>query len=341
MEGQACKVKNVYVIAEAGVNHNGSPEIARRLVEAAAEAGVDAVKFQTFKADTLVSRDAPKAEYQKATTDAAETQYQMLKRLELGDAAHMELKRLCVSLGIDFVSTPFDITDIPFLESLDMPFFKVPSGAITDLPYLRAVNACRKPVVLSSGMATEEEVAAALAAFTNCPVTLLHCTTEYPCPYEDVNLKAMLALRDRFGLPVGYSDHTRGIEVAIAAAALGAVVIEKHFTLDRGMEGPDHKASLEPQELKAMVAAIRNVSKAISGDGCKRPSKAELDIASVARKSIVVKCAIRKGEILSDENLTTRRPGSGISPMRWDEVVNRPARRDYGAGEMLADDELG
>lgn len=334
-------MKNVYVIAEAGVNHNGSPEIARRLVEAAAEAGVDAVKFQTFKADTLVSRDAPKAEYQKATTGAAETQYQMLKRLELSDAAHVELKRLCDSLGIDFVSTPFDIADMPFLASLDMPFFKVPSGAITDLPYLRAVNACRKPVVLSSGMATEEEVAAALAVFTDCPVTLLHCTTEYPCPYEDVNLKAMLALRDRFGLPVGYSDHTRGIEVAIAAVALGAVVIEKHFTLDRDMEGPDHKASLEPPELKAMVAAIRNVSTAISGDGRKTPSKAELDIASVARKSIVAKCAIRKGEILSDENLTTRRPGTGVSPMRWDEVVNRPARRDYGAGEMLACEELG
>ena len=333
-------MKSVYVIAEVGVNHNGSLEIARRLVEAAAEAGVDAVKFQTFRADTLVSRDAPKAEYQKATTDAAETQYQMLKRLELSEAAHVELKRLCVSLGIDFASTPFDITDMSFLESLDMPFFKVPSGAVTDLPYLRAVNACRKPVVLSSGMATEEEVAAALAVLTDCPVTLLHCTTEYPCPYEDVNLRAMLAMRDRFGLPVGYSDHTRGIEVSIAAAALGAVVIEKHFTLDRGMAGPDHKASLEPPELKAMVAAIRNVSTAIAGDGRKRPSKAELDIASVARKSIVAKCAIRKGEAFSEDNLTTRRPGTGLSPMCWDNVVNRPARRDYVAGEMILRDEL-
>ena len=333
-------MKSVYVIAEVGVNHNGSLEIARRLVEAAAEAGVDAVKFQTFRADTLVSRDAPKAEYQKATTDAAETQYQMLKRLELSEAAHVELKRLCVSLGIDFASTPFDITDMSFLESLDMPFFKVPSGAVTDLPYLRAVNACRKPVVLSSGMATEEEVAAALAVLTDCPVTLLHCTTEYPCPYEDVNLRAMLAMRDRFGLPVGYSDHTRGIEVSIAAAALGAVVIEKHFTLDRGMAGPDHKASLEPPELKAMVAAIRNVSTAIAGDGRKRPSKAELDIASVARKSIVAKCAIRKGEAFSEDNLTTRRPGTGLAPMCWDNDVNRPARRDYVAGEMILRDEL-
>ena len=325
----------VYVIAEAGVNHNGSLEIARKLVEKAAEAGADAVKFQTFRADTLVSRDAPKAKYQKETTDAGESQFEMLKKLELSEGAHRELKGLCASLGIDFASTPFDITDIPLLSSLDIPFFKVPSGAITDLPYLRAVNACRKPVVLSSGMATEDEVAAALAVFSDCPVTLLHCTTEYPCPYADVNLRAMLTLRDRFGLPVGYSDHTQGIEVAIAAAAMGAVVVEKHFTLDRGMEGPDHKASLEPQELKDMVAAIRNVSAAMSGDGCKRPSRAELDIASVARKSIVAKCAIRKGEAFSEENLTTRRPGTGISPMRWDEVIGRIASRRFWENDMI------
>ena len=330
----------VYVIAEAGVNHNGSLEIARKLVEKAAAAGADAVKFQTFRADTLVSRDAPKAKYQKETTDAGESQFEMLKKLELSEEAHRELKGLCASLGIDFASTPFDITDIPLLSSLDIPFFKVPSGALTDLPYLRAVNACRKPVVLSSGMATEDEVAAALAVFRDCPVTLLHCTTEYPCPYADVNLRAMLSLRDRFGLPVGYSDHTQGIEVAIAAAAMGAVVVEKHFTLDRGMEGPDHRASLEPQELKDMVAAIRNVSAAMSGDGCKRPSRAELDIAAVARKSIFAKCAIRKGEVFSEENLTTRRPGTGLSPMCWDNVMNRPARRDYGAGEMILRDEL-
>lgn len=333
-------MNKVYVIAEAGVNHNGSLEIARKLVEKAAAAGANAVKFQTFRADTLVSRDAPKAKYQQATTDAGESQFEMLKKLELSEAAHRELKGVCTSLGIDFVSTPFDITDIPLLSALDIPFFKVPSGALTDLPYLRAVNACRKPVVLSSGMATDDEVAAALAVFRDCPVTLLHCTTEYPCPYADVNLRAMLSLRDRFGLPVGYSDHTQGIEVAIAAAAMGAVVVEKHFTLDRGMDGPDHKASLEPQELKDMVAAIRNVSAAMSGDGCKRPSRAELDIAAVARKSIVAKCAIRKGEVFSEENLTTRRPGTGLSPMCWDDVMNRPARRDYGVGEMLLRDEL-
>lgn len=328
-------MNKVYVIAEAGVNHNGSLEIARKLVEKAAEAGADAVKFQTFKADTLVSRDAPKAKYQKETTDVGESQFEMLKKLELSEGAHRELKGICDSLGIDFASTPFDITDIPLLLALDIPFFKVPSGAITDLPYLRAVNACRKPVVLSSGMATEGEVAAALAVFKDCPVTLLHCTTEYPCPYADVNLKAMLTLRDRFGLPIGYSDHTQGIEVAIAAAAMGAVIVEKHFTLDRGMEGPDHKASLEPRELKDMVVAIRNVSAAISGDGCKRPSRAELDIASVARKSIVASRAIRKGEAFSEENLTTRRPGTGISPMRWDEVVGRIACRSFEENDLI------
>ena len=326
------RMKRVYVIAEAGVNHNGSIAIARRLVEAAAAAGADAVKFQTFRADTLVSCDAPKADYQKETTDAAESQYQMLKRLELNEAAHRELKALCASLGIDFVSTPFDITDIPLLEALDIPFYKVPSGAITDLPYLRAVNACRKPVVLSTGMATAEEIAAALAVFADCPVTLLHCTTEYPCPYGDVNLKAMLTLKRRFGLPVGYSDHTGGIEIALAAVALGAQVIEKHFTLDRTMEGPDHKASLEPPELKSMISAIRNVSKALSGDGRKMPNKAELAIAAVARKSIVAKRAIRKGEVFSEDNLTTRRPGTGLSPMRWDALVGRVAERDYAPG---------
>jgi len=329
--------KGVYIIAEAGVNHNGSLEIARKLVEAAAAAGVDAVKFQTFKADTLVSRDAPKAEYQKQTTDAAESQYQMLKKLELSDDAHRELKALCDSLGVDFVSTPFDITDIPLLETLDMPFYKVPSGAITDLPYLRAINACRRPVVLSSGMATLEEVAAAVDVLRDCQVSLLHCTTEYPCPFGDVNLKAMQTLRRQFGLPTGYSDHTQGIEVSVAAVAMGAEIIEKHFTLDRNMEGPDHKASLEPNELKAMVSAIRNVSAATAGDGTKTPAAAERAIAAVARKSIVARCAIGKGERFSPDNLTTQRPGTGISPMKWDALVGRRSSRDYAPGEQIVD----
>jgi len=329
-------VKDVYIIAEAGVNHNGSPEIARKLVEAAAEAGANAVKFQTFRADTLVSRDAPKADYQKRTTDAAESQYQMLKKLELSEETHHELKALCDSLHIDFASTPFDTSDIPLLQKLDMPFFKVPSGAITDLPYLRAINGCQKPVVLSSGMATEDEVAAALSVLKDCKVSLLHCTTEYPCPFPDVNLKAMLTLKARFGLPVGYSDHTQGIEVAIAAVALGAEIIEKHFTLDRTMEGPDHRASLEPNELKAMVLAIRRVSAATAGDGTKAPVAAERAIAAVARKSIVAKRTIAKGEVFTEDNLTTMRPGTGISPMRWDEVIGQPANQDFQKGDQIA-----
>lgn len=329
-------MSRVYIIAEAGVNHNGSLELAKRLVRAAAEAGVDAVKFQTFKADTLVSRDAPKADYQKQTTDAAESQYQMLKKLELSEESHRELKALCAQLGVAFLSTPFDITDIPFLSALDMPFFKVPSGAITDLPYLRAINAQKKPVLLSTGMATEDEVAAALKLLPDCEVTLLHCTTEYPCPYGDVNLKALQTLQTRFNLPVGYSDHTQGIEVSVAAAALGATVIEKHFTLDRTMEGPDHKASLEPSELKTLVASVRHVTDALSGDGTKTPVKAERAIASVARKSIVAKRAIAAGEVFSTDSLATMRPGTGISPMRWDEVVGCVANRAFSAGEQIS-----
>ena len=329
-------MSRIYIIAEAGVNHNGSLELAKRLVRAAAEAGVDAVKFQTFKADTLVSRDAPKADYQKQTTDAAESQYQMLKKLELSEESHRELKALCAQLGVAFLSTPFDITDIPFLSALDMPFFKVPSGAITDLPYLRAINAQKKPVLLSTGMATEDEVAAALKLLPDCEVTLLHCTTEYPCPYGDVNLKALQTLQTRFNLPVGYSDHTQGIEVSVAAAALGAMVIEKHFTLDRTMEGPDHKSSLEPNELKALVTSVRHITDALSGDGTKTPVEAERAIASVARKSIVAKRAIAAGEVFSTASLATMRPGTGISPMRWDEVVGRMASRAFSAGEQIS-----
>lgn len=328
-------MKRVYVIAEAGVNHNGSPELARQLVTAAAEAGADAVKFQTFRADTLVAPDAPKAEYQKDTTGASESQYQMLKRLELDDAAHFELKALCVDLGIDFVSTPFDVSDIPLLQRIDVPFFKIPSGATTDLPYLRAINDCRKPVVMSTGMSTADEIAAALAVLEDCPVSLLHCTSEYPCPYHDVNLKAMQTLKSRFGLPVGYSDHTPGTEVAIAAVSLGAEIIEKHFTLDCDMPGPDHRASLEPEELKAMISAIRHVSEAIAGDGQKLPVAAEQAISIVARKSIVAKRPIRAGERFTPENLATMRPGTGISPMRWDEVAGMAATRDFAKGERI------
>lgn len=327
-------MEHVYIIAEAGVNHNGSLELALKLVDAAAEAGADAVKFQTFRADTIVSKTAQKAEYQKANTGNSETQYEMLKRLELSESDHEALIRRCQEKGIQFFSTAFDLDSIRYLNGLGMPFMKVPSGEITNLPYLRAINACGKPVILSTGMSTMDEVAAAVAVFTNCKVTLLHCTTEYPCPFEAVNLKAMQTLRDVFHCPVGYSDHTPGITIPIAAVAMGAEVIEKHFTLDRNMEGPDHKASLEPDELKAMVTAIRTIEKAM-GDGIKVPATAEKKNIAIARKSIVAKCAIRKGEMLTGENLTVKRPGDGISPMSWDEVVGSVATCDYSPDQKI------
>lgn len=324
----------VFVIAEAGVNHNGSLATAMELVAAAAEAGADAVKFQTFTADKIVSRFAPKAAYQKAATNSEETQYEMLKKLELSREDHLTLMRRCRELGLWFLSTAFDLDGVRFLDSLELPLMKVPSGEITNLPYLMAVNTCRRPVVLSTGMSTGDEVAAALDLLHDCPVTLLHCTTEYPCPADSVNLRAMLTLKSRFGLPVGYSDHTTGIEIPAAAVALGATVIEKHFTLDRMMPGPDHKASLEPAELKAMVLAIRNVELAL-GDGDKVPAPAELKNIPVARKSIVAARAIRKGEVFTDVNLTTKRPGTGISPMRWNEIIGTVAGRDYREDEPI------
>lgn len=324
----------VFVIAEAGVNHNGSLETALELATAAAEAGADAVKFQTFTAGKVVSRFAPKAEYQKATTGDGETQYEMLRKLELSHKNHLALIRRCGELGICFLSTAFDPDGVRFLDSLGLPFMKVPSGEITDLPYLRAVNVCRRPVLLSTGMSTCDEVAAALDVLRDCRVTLLHCTTEYPCPADSVNLRAMLTLKERFGLPVGYSDHTCGIEIPVAAVALGAEVVEKHFTLNRAMPGPDHRASLEPAELKAMVSAIRNVEMSM-GDGVKAPAPAERKNISVARKSIVAARAIRKGETFTDENLAAKRPGTGISPMRWDEIVGTSAARDYMEDEPI------
>ena len=324
----------VFVIAEAGVNHNGSLETALELATAAAEAGADAVKFQTFTAGKVVSRFAPKAEYQKAATGDGETQYEMLRKLELSHENHLALIRRCGELGICFLSTAFDPDGVRFLDSLGLPLMKVPSGEITDLPYLRAVNACRRPVLLSTGMSTCDEVAAALDVLRDCSVTLLHCTTEYPCPADSVNLRAMLTLKERFGLPVGYSDHTCGIEIPVAAVALGAEVVEKHFTLNRAMPGPDHRASLEPAELKAMVSAIRNVEMSM-GDGVKAPAPAERKNISIARKSIVAARAIRRGETFTDENLATKRPGTGISPMRWDEIVGTAAARDYMEDEPI------
>lgn len=327
-------MKHVYIIAEAGVNHNGSIEIAEKLIDAAAQAGADAVKFQTFIATAGISRFAEKAQYQKENTTTSESQLEMIKKLELPFDQHRHLMEYCRKRNIQFLSTGFDFESINLLKSLNIPCMKVPSGEITNLPLLRQVNEYMHPVIMSTGMATLNEIKEALAVLKDCKVSLLHCTTEYPCPYEGVNLKAMQTMRDAFHLPVGYSDHTKGIEVPIAAVAMGATIIEKHFTLDRNMEGPDHKASLEPDELKAMVTAIRNIEQAF-GTGKKEPAECEKKNIAIARKSIVANRAIKKGELLTDENLTVKRPGDGISPMKWDEVVGTVADRDYQEDEQI------
>lgn len=330
---------SVRIIAEAGVNHNGDFRLACQLIDAAKEAGADFVKFQTFKAERLVTRSAAKAEYQKRTSGADESQFEMIRRLEIPEAMHHDLIAHCADRGIAFLSTGFDVESLDLLAALNLPLVKVPSGEITNLPYLRHVGSLGKPVILSTGMATLDEIGDALttleaAGLPRERVTVLHCTTEYPTPMAEVNLRAMLTLRDAFGVAVGYSDHTRGIEVAVAAAALGAVVIEKHFTLDRSLPGPDHKASLEPDELAAMVEAIRNIEIAM-GDGIKRPGPSELKNMPVARKSIVAARLIRAGEPFTADNLTVKRPGTGLSPMRWDEMIGRVAAREYQADEAI------
>ncbi len=327
-------MSGVFVIAEIGCNHNGSKEIAKRMIDAAIEAGVSAVKFQTFKSEELISRYAAKAEYQKVTTGADGNQLEMTKKLELSYADQVELMGYCEQKGIKYLSAPFDLDSIDFLANTNIEYIKIPSGEINNPPYLRKVNKLGKPVILSTGMSTMDEVAQALEFLTNVKVSLLHCTTEYPCPFESVNLKAMVAMKDKFGLPVGYSDHTPGIEVAVAAVAMGATIIEKHFTLDRNMEGPDHKASVEPHEMKALVEAVRHVEVAM-GNGIKKPAPAEIKNIAIARKSIVARRAIRKGEIFSEENITVKRPGTGISPMKWDEVIGTAAMRDYGEDELI------
>jgi len=327
------------IIAEAGVNHNGDLATAYRLIEVAAEAGADMVKFQTFSADRLVTMRAPKADYQNKTTESHESQYAMLRKLELTREMHEALIRHCRKCGIQFFSTGFDTESIDMLAELGIDCFKIPSGEITNLPYLRHVGRYGKPVILSTGMATLNEVEAALKVLEaeGTPrqrVTVLHCNTEYPTPMQDVNLRAMLTIRDALGVDIGYSDHTPGIEVAIAAVAMGAAVIEKHFTLDRTQAGPDHKASLEPAELAAMVAAIRNIEQAL-GDGIKRPSASESKNIPVARRSLVASRTIRAGEVFDETNLAAKRPGTGISPMRWDEVVGRRASRDFSPDELI------
>ena len=327
---------SVYIIAEAGVNHNGSLELAFRMVDAAKRAGVDCIKFQTFKSEKLVSHNAQKADYQKSSTGDG-SQIDMLKKLELSYDEFLELKTYCDKMDICFLSTPFDFESIEFLNSIDMPFWKIPSGEVTNLPYLVALARTKKPVVMSTGMCDMEEIEAAIKVLRDNgtkEIKLLHCNTEYPTPFEDVNLRAMQTMRDQFEVEVGYSDHTSGIEVPIAAVALGATVIEKHFTLDRNMEGPDHKASLEPDELAAMVASIRNIEKAL-GSVDKTPSSSEIKNKAVARKSIVAKSDIKAGEKFTEENIIVKRPGTGISPMKWYDILGNYAIRDFHEDELI------
>ena len=331
--------KTVFIIAEAGVNHNGRIELARRLVDVAVEAEVDAVKFQTFKAENVISCFAEKAEYQKQTTDLEETQLEMARCLELNRDEHEKLMKYCISKNIEFLSTPFDLESIDLLVSLGLERIKIPSGEITNLPYLCHIGKYGKAIILSTGMASLEEIEAALVLLeksgtSRANVTVMHCNTEYPTPMIDVNLKAMLSIRNSLGVEVGYSDHTLGIEVPVAAVALGATVIEKHFTLDRTLPGPDHRASLEPIELKEMVQSIRNVEKAM-GDGIKRPSPSESKNKPIARKSIVAAMNINKGVRITEENITVKRPGTGISPMLWDEVLGKVAIRDFKSDELI------
>ena len=328
---------NSYIIAEAGVNHNGSLELAKNLVDKAKEAGADCVKFQTFIANKIVSKNAAKADYQKKQTESAESQHEMLKKLELSFDDFIELNNYCKEIGIEFLSTAFDFESIDFLNQLGMQVWKIPSGEITNLPYLIKIAKLNKKVILSTGMSTMREIEDAVNILKDhgaSELIILHCTTEYPTPYEDVNLNAMLAIKERFGYEVGYSDHTMGIEVPIAAVALGAKVIEKHFTLDRTMDGPDHKASLEPSELKTMVDAIRNIESSM-GTGIKEPADSEKKNIAIARKSIVANQSIIKGDILTETNLTVKRPGDGISPMKWFEIIGTKAIRDFEEDELI------
>ena len=330
---------SVFIIAEAGVNHNGSVDLAKQLIDAASISGADAVKFQTFKAENLVSKNAKKADYQKQTTNASESQFDMIKKLELDISMHKELVAYCQEKDIMFLSTPFDHESVKMLNVLGLEIFKIPSGEITNLPYLRHIGSLGKQVILSTGMSNLQEIEDALNILINAgtlkeDITVLHANTMYPTPMEDVNLNAMLTIQKEFGVAVGYSDHTLGIEVDIAAVAMGASCIEKHFTLDKTMDGPDHKASLEPEELKAMVSAIRNIEKAL-GSSEKKLSSSESVNIEVVRKSIIANKNIKKGDLLTDKNIAVKRPGGGISPMQWDEVIGTAASKDYNADELI------
>ena len=329
------------IIAEAGVNHNGSLKLACKLIDVAKAAGADIVKFQTFKATKLVSESADKAIYQKNTTDPAETQFEMIRKLELSRENHIELIRHCEKVGIEFLSAPFDLDSIDLLHELGVKYFKIPSGEITNYPYLKAMAFYNKPIIMSTGMADMDEVLAALDVLVSHgtekdKISVLHCNTEYPTPFKDVNLLAIRTMREMLGLPIGYSDHTMGIQVPIAAVALGATIIEKHFTLDRTFPGPDHKASLEPAELELMISSIRNIEQAL-GDGIKKPSLSEKKNILVARKSIVASRIIEKDELFSYDNLATKRPGTGVSPMKWNDIIGTAATRYYSKDEKIVD----
>ena len=329
----------IIIIAEAGVNHNSDIKTAKKMIDIAADAGADLVKFQTFTAETLVTEIADKADYQKKLSKQGESQFEMIKKLELNRSSHKVLIQYCEKKNIQFLSTAFDHESIDLLAEMNIPFYKISSGEITNLPYLRHVGGMGKPVVMSSGMATLEEIHRAMNVLLEAGVKkdkliILHCNTEYPTPMKDVNLQAMLTIRDELGVSVGYSDHTLGIEISVAAAALGATVIEKHFTLDRTLPGPDHAASLEPEELKAMVSAIRNIENAM-GTGVKKPSNSEIKNIPIVRKSIVAKKSISKGERFSEGNLTVKRPGMGISPMEWDNIIGRESEVDFEPDDLI------
>lgn len=329
--------KKTIIIAEAGDNHNGNIDLAYKLIDVAVDAQADYVKFQTFKTEVIISKYAKMAEYQIKNIGIEQSQFKMLKQLELPFNAFKELKKYAVKKGIGFMSTPFDIESTEYLASIDIDIFKIPSGEITNLPYLEKIASYRKPIIMSTGMSNIEEIRSAINVLkrNGCnDISILHCNTQYPTPFEDVNLRAMLSLKNEFDVQVGYSDHTLGIDIPIAAVALGATIIEKHFTLDKNMEGPDHKASLEPEELKEMVKSIRNIERAL-GDGIKKPSESEKPNKDIARKSIVASKNIKKGEPFNRDNLAIKRPGNGISPMEWYNILGKIAKKEFIEDEFI------
>ncbi len=330
---------SIFIIAEAGVNHNGSIEVAKKLIDVASSSGADAVKFQTFNTENLVAKSAPKADYQENKNNQNETQFDMLKKLELNKEMHLDLINYCKVKNILFLSSPFDIESIKLLDELGLEIFKIPSGEITNLPYLREIGKLNKNIIISTGMSDITEVQNALGTLMNSgtekkKITVLHTNTEYPTPMEDVNLRAMVKMGKELDINFGYSDHTLGSEVSISAAAMGASCIEKHFTLNRDMDGPDHKASLEPNQLANMIKAIRNIEKALGSD-VKKASKSEKKNIKIVRKSIFAKVKIKKGEILSENNLIVKRPGNGLSPIKWDEILGSKATKDYNEDELI------